>query len=422
MIKKIASSSSLLAFSNIIVAIGGVIMVSLAAKKLTISEVGLFAVIQTFILAVNSLINFQTWYTVVKYFPSVKDDERYLNSLLKYSFKLDIVTAIIGTIVAIFLIYFVGGLLNIPESYYSITQLFALSILINITGTATGYFRSKDKYKEFVYSDLSSTFFKIIASIICFYYYPTIEAFLIVLFFTYLIKSFHINLIFLKNRFNEIINSDTTLIHSKFDNIRNYSIVTSITNGFDILFRQADLLVVSIFFGTHYAGIFKMIKTFVGLITQITNPIYIVLYPIVSDLINQHKFKELREISIKSFMILSIFGVIGFIAFVLIEDSLMTIFFDYSYLQYTNYLNYYLAITILSIIFTIIHPIANLIDLHKEVMYLTIVKLILFLLLVYILKINFEFIGFLIAVLIETIITIIVKLYLIYRKAKKINA
>ena len=83
-------------------------------------------------------------------------------------------------------------------------------------------------------------------------------------------------MIFLKNRFNEIINSDNTLIHSKFDNIRNYFIVTSITNGFDILFRQADLFVVSIFFGTHYAGIFKMIKTFVGLITQITNPIYIV--------------------------------------------------------------------------------------------------------------------------------------------------
>lgn len=416
MIKKILSSSSLLAMSNVIVAIGGVLMISLIAKKLTIEELGLFAVIQTYVLAINSLINFQTWYTVVKYYPFVKNDSDLLNSLLKYSFKLDVITAIIGTIIATVSIYLIGGLLNIPESYYTATQLFSLSILINITGTATGYFRSKDQYKEFVYSDILSTLFKIVGSIVTYYYFPSIEAFLSVLVITYFIKSFYLNFILLNNKLKEILFVNTSILHKKFESLHNYSIVTSITNGFDILFRQGDILVVSVFFGTHYAGIFKMMKTFVGLITQITNPISIVLYPIVSDLINQKKIVELKKLSIKSFYILSGLGVIGFISFILLEDYLMLLLFNSSYLEYTNYLNAYLAIIILSIIFTIIHPIANLIELHTEVMILTIIKLFLFIALVYMLKIEFAFTGFLIAVFIETISTILIKLYMIYKK------
>jgi len=415
---RILSSSSLLMISNIIVAIGGVIMISLMAKKLTISELGIFAVIQTFVVAINSLINFQTWYSVVKYYPSVKDDKKLLYSLLKYSYSLDITTAIIGTIVSIFLIYLVGSTLNIPESYYGMVQLFSLSILINIIGTATGYFRSNNKYKEFLYSDFLSTSFKIIGSILCYVYMPTIEAFLYILLITYFIKSVYLNIALLKDHFTEISISNTTLIRKKFTDLQSYSIITSITNGFDILFRQADTLLVSIFFGTHYAGIFKMIKTFVGLITQITNPIYIVLYPIVSDLITKQKYNELKFLSIKSIYILTILGIIGLISFIYLEDWLIILLFNESYLEYTDYLNYYLGIIIISIIFTIIHPIANLINLHKEVMILTIIKLFLFIALVYTLKIEFGFIGFLTAVLIETIATILIKSYLIYKKTR----
>lgn len=416
MIKKIAKSSSLLMSSNFIVAIGGLITISLIAKKLTISELGIFAIIQTYVLAINSLISFQTWYTVNKYYPLAKDDDKILGSLLKYSYKLDISTAIVGTIISIILINFIGHYIKIPDSYFFITQIYSLSILFNIVGTATGYLRSKNRYKEFVYSDIFSTIFKVTGLLFCYFLFPSIEAFLITILLSYLVKSLYMNYSLLKYKLKEIFYSDMSVIKKKFDDIHSYSITTSVTNGFDILFRQGDILLVSVFFGTYYAGLFKMVKTFSGLIGQITGPISIVIYPIISELINKSKFNELNHLLIKSLLFLTILSIIGLYLFILLEDNLITFFFNSDYLAYTEYLNFYIFIMVLSIIFMAIHPIVNLIGLHKETMYLTMVKLPIFIVLIYLLKDYFGFMGFLIAVLIETIITICIKTFWVYKK------
>jgi len=416
MIKKIAKSSSLLMSSNVFVAVGGLITISLIAKKLSISDLGIFAIIQTYVLAMNSLISFQTWYTVNKYYPLVKDDDRMLASLLKYSYKLDLITAAIGTMLSILLINFLGNYINIPDSYFLITQIFSLSILFNIVGTATGYFRSIDKYKVLVYSDIIATIFRVIGIIICYEFFPSIEAFLIVILISFFVKTVYLNYSMLMHKLNAIILSDTSLIRKKFIDIHGYSITTSITNGFDILFRQGDILLVSIFFGTYYAGVFKMIKTFSGLIGQVTGPISIVIYPIISELIHKSQLKELKHLLLKSLMLLTLVGSVGLLLFIFLEDRLITILFTSDYLIYTGYLNFYIFIIVLSIVFMAIHPIANLIGLHKETMYLTIIKLPIFIIIIYLLKDYFSFKGFLIAVLIETIITICIKFFWVYKK------
>jgi len=406
--------------SNIIVAVGGLAFISLIAKKLPINEFGIFAVIQTYVLAVNSLINFQTWYTIVKYLPSIKNDMKLFNSLMKYSYTLDLMTSLIGTIIGIVLIYFLGSLLNIPEKYYFLVQIFSFSILVNITGTATGYFRSIDNYKVFLYSDIISTFIKVFGALFAYIYFPTIEYFLIVLLFSYASKSFYLNFIFLYGRISDILKSDTNLIKNEFKNIKEYSWVTSVTGAFDVIFRQADTLIVSAFFGVHYAGIFKMIKTFIGLITQITTPIYLVLFPMVNEYVVGNKKQELKKVTYKSILVFSILGIFTYLIFLFLEDWLIINLFNISYLQYTNYLNVYLGITVVSVVFTIVHPITNLIGLHKETMYLTIVKLFTFILLVYLIQNIYGFYGFLFAVFLETATTIVVKLNWINRWFKKI--
>lgn len=406
--------------SNIIVAVGGLAFVSLIAKKLSINEFGVFAVIQTYVLAINSLINFQTWYTIVKYLPSIKNDIKLFNSLMKYSYALDVITSIIGTIIGVILIYFLGSLFNIPEKYYLLAQIFSFSILVNITGTATGYFRSIDNYKVFLYSDIISTFIKVLGALFAYTYFPTIKYFLIVLLFSYGAKSFYLNFIFLYGRIKDILKSDTILIKNEFKDIKEYSWVTSVTGAFDVIFRQADTLIVSVFFGVHYAGIFKMIKTFMGLITQITSPIYLVLFPMVNEYVVNNKKQELKKVAYKSILIFSILGIFTYLIFLILEDWLIIHLFNISYVQYTDYLNVYLCITIISIVFTIVHPITNLIGLHKETMYLTIIKLFTFILLVYLMHNIYGFYGYLFAVFLETAATIIVKLNWINRWFKKI--
>lgn len=411
MLKKVLKASSILTSSNFIVAISGLFIISIIAKSLTIEEVGIFAIIQTYVLSINSLINFQTWYTVNKYYPSVKDDKDKLNSLLKYSYFLDIVTAIIGTIVSIILIKFIGNMINIDESYYFITQLFSLSILFNVTGTATGYFRNKDKYRVFLLSDVFSTIFKIIGISYCYFYSSNIESYLIVILISVFIKSIYINIFLLKNNYKNIFGAKISLIKKEFNDIQSYSIITSITNGFDLLFRQGDILVVSFFFGAYYAGIFKMIKTFGGLMGQVTAPISIVIYPIISELVQKNKLIELKQIMNKSIIILTIISIIGLIIFHYLANYLILLIFNETYLPYVDYLFYYIIIMFISTIFMALHPITNLINLHKEVMYLIIIKLPLFIIMIFFLKIYFDFYGFLIAVFIETIITILIKYY-----------
>jgi O-antigen/teichoic acid export membrane protein len=389
---RIIKATSQIFLANLVIGICGIISISIIAKSLDILEFGYLAIIQAYTMTINGLVNFQTWRTVVKYFPESKSDRKCLYSLLKYSYMLDILTAILAFILAIFLLPFVKHLiqLNIKSSY---VYIYLLVILFNIQGTAVGYFRSIDKNDIFILVGGINSILKVITIYLISILAPNLRNFILTQVLFVLTYTLFLNYIFIKENgthiMKQIFYARISIIKNKFPDIKEFSIFTSLTGSFDLVFKQGDVLIVSTFFGAHYAGIFKMLKTIGGLIQQIINPIYLSLYPIISE--KKNNIFELKKIVNKTIFYLLIIALIGGGFFYIINKYLIDILFGEEYICYSNYLLLYIIPIIISGIFTAVHPAFNLLGYHRENLYLLIVTSILYLIGVFLMK---DIIGF----------------------------
>ena len=406
--KKIFKSTSILLFTNVVVGIAALLTISIIAKNLTIEEFGSLAIIQAYAMTINGLFNFQTWQTVVKYYPDTDNDTILLCSLLKYSFIIDIVTAITSFLFAGFGIFFIAELIQLKTEYIHPALMYVLIILFTIEGTATGYLRIIDKFYCFFITDGITTVAKLITIFYVSKYYGTIESFVLTFVIFAFIKTLLINIFFVKyigwSLVRKTCLASINDIKQKFQDIWEFSLYTSLTGSFDIVFKQADTLVVSTFFGVYYAGIYKMLKTFGNLLLQCINPIYLSLFPVVSE--RKHQTKELFSFINKSIGYLFCLGIIGTCIFYWVHTFFINILFGTDYLEYAPYLMLYIVPIIISGIFTAVHSSFNLLGFHKTTLYLIVTTSIFYILMIYILKDYMGFISVLFMLIVHSLIIV----------------
>jgi len=394
------------------------------AKHLTIVEFGSLAIIQAYAMTINGLFNFQTWQTVVKYYPETNHDSILLCSLLKYSFTIDFFTAIFSFLFAGFSIFFIAEWINLESRFIHPALIYLLIIVFTIEGTATGYLRSIDKFYCFLISDGITAFFKLVSIFIISRYNGTIENYVVTIVIFAFINTLLINLMFLMHTrgflFENIWVVSINEIKQKFQDIWEFSLYTSLTGSFDIVFKQADTLVVSLFFGVYYAGIYKMLKTFGNLLLQCTKPIYLSLFPVISE--KKHHVQELLSFINQSIACLFCLAIISAFFFYWMHTVLIKTFFGADYLEYAPYLMWYIVPIIISGVFAAVHSSFNLLGFHKTTLYLIVTASFVYIVMIYLLKGFMGFSSVLMMLIIHSIFIVTfkyTKIYIFCRKLKK---
>ncbi|WP_321297633.1 lipopolysaccharide biosynthesis protein [Marinifilum fragile] len=418
--RKILAGSGILFSSNAIASFLGFIVLVVIAKKISIEEFGVIGIIQSYTLTVGTLLNFQTWQTIIKYYPRIKNNSELVQSLLKYSFRLDFITAIIAFVFGIGLLELVYQTINLPEIYKHCAQIHLLSILTKLNGTATGYLRVLDKYHLFFKSQVIAGFVKL--SLVMLVLWMNLEFVYIIVAFVLAEVTYDIVLntsfynVLKEDALHRFLNKKIILIKEKYKDIFDFSLYTNFISSFDTIIFQADVLIVSGFFGVSYAGCFKMIKVIVGLINRLSGPLSITISPIVSEFIAENRLKELRSNLLKSFLFLSILLGIGFGVFVLLDELIVELVFSKEYLKYIYYLDFAIFNLFVGIVFMGIHPVTNFLGYHRQVLYIIIVLSLLYLSLIYLFSSSVGFEIVFIAQLVQISMVILSKLYLSNKK------
>jgi O-antigen/teichoic acid export membrane protein len=419
--KRLLKASGYIVLGNFFVGVFGLLTISVIAKNLSIQEFGIFAIIQSYAMTVNGLLNFQTWQTVIKYYPYNKNSDQNLRSLLSYSFKLDILTAFIAFFVSLFLLRFVSDFIGIESNYYLISYFYCLTILFNIEGTITGYFRSVDKFSVFFVVNFFISLFKYILVLIFSFYSSNINSYAFIYVISVLFKTLLLHTFFIKYSsfrfYLDVFKTKIKYIKKRHREIFEFSIFTSFTSSFDLVFKQADVLVVSSFFGTEYAGIFKMLKTIGGLVSQVVTPIYMSIYPIISE--KKSNILDLKKFVNKSILFLSLVALCGFVLFYCIHSFLIDLFFGSNYVQYSQYLILYVIPIVVSGIFTSVHPAFALIGYHKRALVLIICTSFIYIMMIYLLKNIIGFYAVLYMLIVHSFIIVFYKYFMIFKYGKK---
>ena len=138
---------SLLVGAGGITALCGITALSLNTRSLGPHEFGVLALIQTYAAFIGAIATFESWQPVIRL--GVRTPRR-IGLTVSTGIMIDIIAAIVATVVAITGILIFGELIGIDDSNQNLAIVYSSSLLAGVAGTPKGFFRLRNRFDVLV--------------------------------------------------------------------------------------------------------------------------------------------------------------------------------------------------------------------------------------------------------------------------------
>lgn len=179
--KRVAANTGLMVGSKALAAIFGFLSLFIALKSISLATLGIVLFLHSYHLMFAQLATFQAWQTIIRFGMEDihNDDSSSLAKLIKFGFKLDIISAVVAFIaaVAFFPVFillqdaFPAVFDKLPEdidmrSLYPLVILYCSLLLIRLRGSSIGVFRLFDRFDTLAWHAMIMTGVRLIGVII----------------------------------------------------------------------------------------------------------------------------------------------------------------------------------------------------------------------------------------------------------------
>lgn len=179
--KRVASNTGLMVGSKGLAALFGLLALLIASKSLSIAALGVILFLHAYHLLFAQLATFQAWQTIIRFGMEdiQNEDATGLAKLIKFGFKLDLISAVVAfaAAVALFPVFillqdkFPSVFDKLPEdldmrSLYPLAILYCSMLLIRLRGSSIGVFRLFDRFDILAWHAMFMTGVRLIGVII----------------------------------------------------------------------------------------------------------------------------------------------------------------------------------------------------------------------------------------------------------------
>ena len=385
---------------------------------------GVFVLAQSYMTIIDGLINFQSWQAVIKYGSEYieQKDNASLASIIKMGMLVDIITAILGMIVAVLILPFVSQLLNWSSELQICALVFSIEILFHFSGASIGVLRLYDKFNYVAVQKIVVAFLKLLAVL---GYYLLGGHQLVYLAISYVCASIigHILLTVLSfyaiqksGRFTvrALLAADTKGYRKKF---WDFALWTNLTSSIDIPVKQLDVFILSSI-SMEIVSVFKVFKQIGNVLVQLSIPISQAIMPQFSELIAQGKLKECYQVLLKLRKAILMVMIPATVIITIVSPWALKVFFGPLYSKYFYVLALYLLARTFALSYTAIHQLFVSMGRVKENFLFTLYANLAYLLVAFPLTRWIGITGTVIAIFVEFIIVIELKKNAIVRTIK----
>ncbi|MDD5134469.1 MAG: oligosaccharide flippase family protein [Phycisphaerae bacterium] len=303
-LKRLFKNSSMLFGGSAIAGLMGLASISFAARTLGAEILGVFALIQAYIVIVDRLANFQCWQAIIKFGADFlkQNKKEELKSLVKFCTILDMTTAVVGCILAAAIIYFLGQWKQWnPQTIYA-AMLYSLWILFNLKGTPTGLLRLFNKFKLAASANVIAASVKLILAICAYMFSGSLIVFVGIWVIAGLVESalllwFGWNQVD-KNTSGNFLKAKLSLA-AKDKNIWKFTLYINLNQSVRLASKEMDVLITGAVLGAEMTGIYKVARQFAGILMSLIEPVSQAFYPELSHLASKKRFIELKHITMK---------------------------------------------------------------------------------------------------------------------------
>ena len=411
----------LLLKGNILASLIGLFNTMILVNSIGLENNGIIFMAQSYVMLFNTLFNFQSYSAIIMFVPrAIKEGKKKIVVYLKQGFVLDFSTAFLAIIVAIIFLYPTSKFMNWDSKVVYCTYIYISIILFKTTGTMAGILRIYDNFKESVYINIIEVLSKFIFFLIGYFIKEDIYYFIIIEVISSLISMMG----YIYFSFKVIKKEKLNFIGEKwrFDKeFFRFNLYSNLEMAVDLPLVHITPFIINYVLGFSDIAVYKIIEKLGTLISRVTIPITQAIYPNLSIKIANNDINGVKEIHKKIKFMILIIGLFMISVCALTMNIWLNYFIPLTVINGFAFLMY-LVYIVFTNMYMAVHPIFTFLGYIKKNIVIISISNLIYILLLYLLAINWGILGVIFAKIIQSIIVIICKeMVLKINCYKKIN-
>lgn len=327
--RRLMKNAGILLSGNVIAALFGLAAITLTARALGAELFGVFALIQAYVLVINSLVSFQSWQALIKYGAEALEQKRIddFKRLVKFGTLLDAGTAILGTLIAVIVVFWFGRWQGWAQQTVHMTIFYSSLILFSLIGTPTAILRLFGRFKTFALQQVFVSSIRLLGVGFLYFFSSGLWGFLLLWMFSEILGC----LILLgmtwielyRQGYRGILSGKMGPVSLHFPGLWRFVWFSNINSSVKLVGREMDLLLVGAFIGLEASGLYKIAKYFAKVMAQIADPIDQSVYPDLARLWVDGSLKEFRSLILRIGTIAGCIGMICWLGFVVLGEQVI---------------------------------------------------------------------------------------------------
>lgn len=281
--------SALLALANL----------ALTARLLVLENFGLLVLVQAYIAIVSQLVGFKTWGPLIKYGADAIAIGQVvtLQSVIRIAFWIDVAAAVVSFGLAVVGARLLAPLIGFSDNTVELITLYALTILLNVSGFAMGVLRLFDRFDLIAIQQILSPLIRF--GILCIGY--LLEFSFHAVLATWVISEISGCVLLTVMGLKELHRQKLSVYGriSRFEELRgffSFLLSTNLDSSIRMISRELDVVLVGLFVDKSGAGIYKLVVQLAGMIGRFTSPLSALLLPIFSRQAAMQSKAEIRRL------------------------------------------------------------------------------------------------------------------------------
>ena len=298
--RRIYEGAGVLIFGNGFKFLLGIAAYGMTARALGVSQFGVFALIQAYVILMDRILNFNTRQALVKYGAQAAQSKNRaeFQALFKGLLVLDISTAIIATSIAIGVVYAFADNMGWSHELFPSIVLYSTIILIN-TSAPGGVLRLFNRFSALTWIAIASSTIKVAAVFIAYQLGTGLWTFLLAWAIGDIVE--RILLVVLGFRemrrrgFSQFFSTGLRGVTRAHKGIQTFLLSSNFESALRLLSYEVDIFIVGYFLDLYAVGAYKIMKEVVLVIVGIGDTIHQSSYPLIARLSASQEYGKIRR-------------------------------------------------------------------------------------------------------------------------------
>jgi len=283
--------------------LASLIYLAAAARALGPMPFGLFALVLAYGQAIASLVQFQSWQTVIRYGAGhlIAAREAALARLLGFTATLDVGTALIGAAIAIAGVHAAGPLLGWSAVEQHRAALYGTALLLAVDATPSGILRLNDRFDLLSYAQAAAPSVRLVGALIAWWIGGGVVAFLAVWAVAALTRSAASWIAAIACCGRRVALGPASFVAAARENrgVWRFMLATNLSASFNMLWQQIGTLAVGGAAGAAAAGGFRLAARLARGLAKPIKTVTLALYPELARLVAGNDRETLRRVSVR---------------------------------------------------------------------------------------------------------------------------